>query len=88
MISILKKNDDLIIWCTKNEKLDIKKIRDAISTIKKMNRNSNMACKLILKNFNLYNFSRDGFLFYNRIVGTNKFINGNISIIKIESNED
>lgn len=81
MISVLKNNDEVIVWCSSGEQIDIKKIKSIANTIKRIHRNKREACKIVIRSVDNVNFNMSGKLFYDKIKTSGSIVNSNISFI-------
>jgi hypothetical protein len=84
MISVQKINDEVLVWCSKGEKIDAKKIKNIIATIKRIHRNINKPCNIVIKSVDDINFNLKGELFYNKLLKS-KIIVGNKITINYEN---
>lgn len=79
MISVLKNNDEVIVWCSSGEQIDVKKIKSIASTIKRIHRNKREACKIVIRSADNVNFNLSGKMFYDKIKSSRLIVNNKIS---------
>ena len=80
MIAVLKNNDEVIVWCSKGEKMNILKIKSIAKTIKRIHRDRETPCKIIIRAIEDIQFNSSGEHFFERIIASTAFLNNNISI--------
>ena len=70
MISIYKNIDEvseIIVRCSKSERLDILKIKGIVHTIRKIDKHNSQPCKIMVKGYSNMQFTRTGEQFYKRV---------------------
>ena len=80
MISVIKNNDEVIVWCSKGEKMNILKIKSIAKTIKRIHRDSENPCKIIIRSMEDVQFNLSGEHFFERIISSSSFIKNEISV--------
>lgn len=82
MISVQKINDEVLVWCSRSEVVDIEQIRDVINTIKQIHKNKASGCKVIIRKSDKIRFNINGKAFYDKIMLSNLLENNNVFVEK------
>lgn len=68
MITVLKKNNlEIVILCSKNERVDILQVKRIAKTIKWINMNKKKPLNVVVKSIDNMCFTSEGRLFFERI---------------------
>jgi hypothetical protein len=79
MISVFRNENEIVVRCS-NELINIEKIKGIVKTIKKIDKNNESPCKVIVKSMNKIQFSWHGERFFERISKSRILANSRITV--------
>lgn len=80
MISVSRNENEIVVRCSKDEYINIDKIKGIVKTIKKIDRSNVSPCRITIKSMNKIQFSWHGERFFERISKSRILANSRITI--------
>lgn len=82
MITVLKKNhDEILVLSSKNENVDIVKVKDVVNTIRRINNGQEGPLNIVVRSIENLNFTIDAKRYFDKITGWGKKWNGQTLLI-------